>query len=136
MSVTKKEMRNTPKNFQDLVTRVKRTDTFDQEALRSQISDQISCLLTVQGMSKAELAKKLKTSRSYVTKILQGNANFTLDSLVQIARVLGCKYVPFFVPVNEWRQIESSSLSTTQVAASAAKAYEAHVSVKVKTEIK
>jgi transcriptional regulator with XRE-family HTH domain len=136
MSVTKKEMRMTPRNFQDLVHRIRKSEKYDQEVLRAQISDQISCLMSANGITKAELAKRLKTSRSYVTKILQGNANFTLDSLVQIARVLDCKYVPFFVPSSEWKQIESSNLSATQAATQAAKAYEGKVSLEVKTEIR
>lgn len=136
MSVTKKEMRTTPKNFQDLVGRIKREERFDQEALRAQISDQISCLMTAQGVSRAEMAKRLRTSRAYVTKILQGNANFTGDSLVQIARVLGCKYVPVFVPVNEWTQFEAVHIEATTRAVSniSAGSYKKSAALEVKTE--
>jgi transcriptional regulator with XRE-family HTH domain len=100
-------------NFQELSNQIIRSEVYDQEVLRSEISDQIDRLMAAQKMNNAELARKLKTSPAYVTKILRGNANFTLDSLVQIARALGCKYVPVFVPVNIWEQIEAIHLSAT-----------------------
>jgi plasmid maintenance system antidote protein VapI len=100
-------------NFQELANQFNRSETFDQEVLRGEISDQIDRLMTTQQMTKADLARKLKTSPAYVTKILRGNANFTLDSLVQIGRALGCKYVPIFVPMNIWKQIEAVHFSVT-----------------------
>jgi transcriptional regulator with XRE-family HTH domain len=98
-------------DFEELVAELKNSETYDKEVLRSEISDQISRLMDSQEISNAELARRLGKSRAYVTKILQGNANFTLDSLVQIARVLGCKYVPIFLPVNLWKKIEAIQLS-------------------------
>jgi transcriptional regulator with XRE-family HTH domain len=107
-----------PMNFEELVAELKGSEAYDKEVLRSEISDQISRLMDSEHISNAELARRLGKSRAYVTKILQGNANFTLDSLVQIARVLGCKYVPIFVPVNLWKKIEAIQLSA-QVSGSA-----------------
>jgi transcriptional regulator with XRE-family HTH domain len=100
-------------NFTELRSQITRSERYDQEVLRGEISDQIDRLMATQGMTKAELSRKLGTSPAYVTKILRGNANFTLDSLVQIGRALGCKYVPIFVPVNIWKQIEAIQLSAT-----------------------
>ena len=113
MSTKKIGARRMGKDFKELVSRIKDSERYDQEVLRSDISDQISYLMDAQDISKAELARRLRKSRAYVTKILQGNANFTLDTLVQIGRALGCKYVPLFVPVNMWKQIEAVHLSAT-----------------------
>jgi transcriptional regulator with XRE-family HTH domain len=44
-----------------------------------------------QGVSKVELARRLCKSRAYVTKALQGNTNFTMPSLIKIARALNRK---------------------------------------------
>ncbi len=41
------------------------------------------------GISRAELARRLGTSPAYVTKVLRGNVNFTLASLVKLARAVG-----------------------------------------------
>lgn len=40
------------------------------------------------GVTQAELARRLGTSRAYVTKMLRGNANFTIESMVKIAHAL------------------------------------------------
>lgn len=41
------------------------------------------------GISRAELARRLGTSPAYITKILGGNANFTLATMVKLATALG-----------------------------------------------
>lgn len=46
--------------------------------------------LEAEGISRAELARRIKASPAYVTKILRGNTNFTLESMVRIAQALGC----------------------------------------------
>ncbi len=42
-------------------------------------------------VSRAELARRLGTSKAYVTKVLGGNANFTLHSLAKLALAVGGK---------------------------------------------
>ena len=44
-----------------------------------------------QKVSRAELARRLQTSRAYVTKLLGGNANFTLQTMAKVAMALGGK---------------------------------------------
>ena len=41
-----------------------------------------------QQITRAELARRLGSSPAYVTKILRGDANFTLETMVKIARAL------------------------------------------------
>lgn len=40
------------------------------------------------GMSKAELARQLATSPAYITKILRGDSNLTIHSMVALARAV------------------------------------------------
>ncbi|MCE9615080.1 MAG: helix-turn-helix transcriptional regulator [Lentisphaerae bacterium] len=42
------------------------------------------------GVSRAELARRIGCSPAYVTKILGGRTNFTLESMVRIASAVGC----------------------------------------------
>lgn len=46
-------------------------------------------LMEEQKISRAELARRLGTSRAYVTKLLGGNANFTLQTMAKVAMALG-----------------------------------------------
>ncbi len=41
-----------------------------------------------QGISRAELARRLGTSQAYVTRVLRGNANFTLKTMSKLALAL------------------------------------------------
>jgi transcriptional regulator with XRE-family HTH domain len=42
-----------------------------------------------QGVTRSELARRIGVTPAYVTKILRGQANFTLDTMVRLARALG-----------------------------------------------
>ncbi|HSD47184.1 MAG TPA: helix-turn-helix transcriptional regulator [Pyrinomonadaceae bacterium] len=110
MSINK---RQPDMNFQDFVQTIKRSEAYDKEVARAEISDQISRLMALQKISRAQLASRLGKSRAYVTKILQGNANFTIDSLVQIGRALGCRYTPVLLPNTLWERVEAIKLSST-----------------------
>jgi transcriptional regulator with XRE-family HTH domain len=44
-------------------------------------------------MSRSELAAKIGVKPAYITKILRGDTNFTLDTMVKLASALDCKLV-------------------------------------------
>lgn len=50
--------------------------------------EEVCHLMDEKSVSRAELARRLGTSRAYVTKLLDGNANFTLATMVKVAMAL------------------------------------------------
>lgn len=50
--------------------------------------EDLSRLMEEQRVTRAELARRLGTSRAYITKMLGGNANFTLLTMVKLAMAL------------------------------------------------
>ena len=44
-----------------------------------------------QGVSRSQLAERLGTSRAYVTKLLDGQENMTLKTIVRVANALDLK---------------------------------------------
>jgi transcriptional regulator with XRE-family HTH domain len=48
-------------------------------------------LLEARNMSRAELARRLGTSRAYVTRVLRAEFNLTLESMVKIALALDAR---------------------------------------------
>ena len=50
--------------------------------------EDLARLMEEQGVNRAELARRMGTSRAYITKMLGGNANFTLLTMVKLAMVL------------------------------------------------
>jgi len=54
----------------------------------SEFTEDLSRLMKEQDVSRAELARRMGTSRAYITKLLGGNANFTLLTMVKLAMAL------------------------------------------------
>ena len=61
-----------------------------QAAMRRFVLD-INARMDAQNLSRAELAKKLKTSPAYVTKVMRGDVNFTLETMTRLALAVGGK---------------------------------------------
>jgi transcriptional regulator with XRE-family HTH domain len=54
-------------------------------------SEVLRALMTEQGVSKAELARRVGKSRAYVTQSLAGDRNMTLGTLASFADALGAE---------------------------------------------
>jgi transcriptional regulator with XRE-family HTH domain len=60
-------------------------------ALREGVANHVYKVMQAQGVSQAELARRLGKSRAHVCKILGGGANLTLDSLAALSAALNCR---------------------------------------------
>ena len=83
--------RTVRERFAGLLHRAESTDAYQIDRLKVEISERIYNAMKEQGVSNAELARRLGKSRAYVTKLLRGTTNFTLESLVRIGRALSCE---------------------------------------------
>jgi transcriptional regulator with XRE-family HTH domain len=61
----------------------------EQERLLLEATEAISRVMDAQGVSRAELARKLQRTPAFVTKLLQGDNNFTLRTLSDVFFELG-----------------------------------------------
>jgi len=68
------------------------------ERAKLDVVKQIVKTMEQEGVNKAELARRLGASRAYISQFLQGDVNFTIESIVRIAAALDsvveCKFVP------------------------------------------
>lgn len=69
--------------------RRKRDEDPQVEALTEALSHRVQSTLEQRGLPRRELARRLGVSPAYVTQLLGGRANFTLDTLVKLSRALG-----------------------------------------------
>ncbi len=63
------------------------------------------------GVSRSELARLIKATPAYISKILRGATNFSLDSMVKIANALHCDLKIHLQPSgakSQWRKVNSS----------------------------
>ena len=54
------------------------------------LMEQVVGFMDTQGLRNKDLAEKLGVSRSYVTRLLEGQPNLTVKSLAGLATALGC----------------------------------------------
>lgn len=71
---------------------------YELEGVLLDVTEQIARALIAQGMKRSELAERLGTSRAYVTKLLDGQENMTLKTLVRVANALEMKVDTRFIP--------------------------------------
>lgn len=74
------------------ITPTKMRQTKEKMQLAARIED----LMNSRGFKKGEFAKKLGKNPSEITKWFSGTHNFTMDTLVEIAEVLGNRISDFF----------------------------------------
>jgi len=64
---------------------------FQTEKVILDFTEQVVLFMEKQEMSRADLAKRLGVSKAFVTKLLNGNPNLTIKTMVNIAKTLGCE---------------------------------------------
>ncbi len=88
--------------FARMLSKSEKLGALQSERVKVEAAERIYLEMERQGINNAELARRLKKSRAYITKVLEGNENFTIETLCQIAKALGCRLEPpKFVPISE-----------------------------------
>jgi len=71
---------------------------YNHELAISAFTNAIARLMTDQGLSQSDLARRLGVSRARVSQLLQHKSSPTLRTMVQVANALGCDVVPNVAP--------------------------------------
>jgi transcriptional regulator with XRE-family HTH domain len=64
---------------------------FSVEELVLDLTERIVAVMKDSGINRTELAKRLGVSKAFITKLLNGNPNLTIRTMVSIAKSLGCE---------------------------------------------
>lgn len=75
-------------SFKDLFADLKKDDSFWTQKAIVEFSIELTRLMDKRGITKKEFAEKINSSQAYVTKVFRGNANFTIETMVKLARAL------------------------------------------------
>jgi len=75
-------------SFRTLYEEAKQEPAYWHELAVVDFTEEVIEVMDRHGVSRAELARRLGTSQAYVTKLLGGDANFTLMTLVKLAMAL------------------------------------------------
>ena len=62
-----------------------KTEEYWAEQIQNQIFRVVKSYMEVHNLNQSQLAEKLNVSKGYVSQILNGNANFSIKKLVELA---------------------------------------------------
>ncbi|MBI5688309.1 MAG: helix-turn-helix transcriptional regulator [Verrucomicrobia bacterium] len=81
-------MKKAMKTFADLFKEARQRLAYYVEGAILDFTEQVVARMSAANVSKSELAKKLGVEPSYVTKLLSGSNNYTLETMVKVATAL------------------------------------------------
>ena len=83
------------KEIQSFIDEIESSELYAVVSAKSDIAVLIHDQMETRGVSCSELSRRLGKSRAYVSKMLGGGTNMTIETLVGIARVLDCHFSEF-----------------------------------------
>ncbi len=81
----------TKSTYKQLVTKAKKNFDYDFEDAKIEFAIQLGQLLKRKNLTKADFASMLGVSAPMVTKILRGDTNLTIETMVRSVRTAGGK---------------------------------------------
>lgn len=75
-------------SFKKLIEEAKQHDSYWAGKTIQDFTEDLYRLMEERGVTKSELARLLDSSPAYITKVLRGDTNFTIDSMVRLVRAL------------------------------------------------
>ncbi len=75
-------------SFKKLLAKAKERDEYWVAKAISDFTDDLHRLMELRDVNKAELARRIESSPAYITKVMRGDTNFTVESMVRLARAL------------------------------------------------
>jgi transcriptional regulator with XRE-family HTH domain len=100
-----------PKTFPELFDEAERHEDYWVAGAILAFTEGLARVMEREGVSRAELARRLGATPAYVTKILRGNVNFTLATMVRLARALGAELQVQLTPGAQEHAPQRQSLS-------------------------
>lgn len=84
-------MNTTSFDFSQFFDRAKKQTSFWAEGLILEFTEKMVRRMEELSVSKSELARRINTSPAYITKLLRGTTNFTVETMTKVALALECE---------------------------------------------
>jgi len=88
-------------SFKKLFHKIREGLSYKQEKVKLDFTVQLQELMEKKGINKAQLARSVGKSGPYITKIMKGECNFTIESMVELADAIDGKLELHVVPREE-----------------------------------
>jgi len=80
-----------PESFAQLYEEAKKQDAYWVADAIYTFTEELHNLAEIGKVSRTELARRMEVSPAYITKIFRGDVNFTIDTMVRLARRVGAR---------------------------------------------
>jgi transcriptional regulator with XRE-family HTH domain len=77
------------KSFKELFNEAKERNSYWAASMILDFTEGLHKIMEANGITQSDLARRLRVSPAYITKVLRGNVNFTVDSMVRLVRAAG-----------------------------------------------
>lgn len=94
------------RSFKWLFEEAEKHPSFHKELAILEFTEELSRVMRDKGVSGTELGRRIGSSQAYVSRVLNGGANFTLGSMTKLAMALGMELKMHLAPVHAvtaWR---------------------------------
>jgi transcriptional regulator with XRE-family HTH domain len=89
------------KSFKELIDEAKGRDSYWTASMILDFTEGLHKIMEANGVTRSDLARRLRVSPAYITKVLRGNVNFTVDSMVRLVRAAGGEVSIHIAPRNK-----------------------------------
>lgn len=100
------------------VEEARRSHAYRAEGASIRFTEALVARMEACGLTRSALAEKIGSSPAYVTKILRGDTNFTVDTMTKIADALDCELSIDLQPAPKAKPQTSVSYRATRAARS------------------
>lgn len=81
----------TKRSFASLYAKLEASPSYRAEKLAVAFLAELNASMHEQGISNAELARRIGASAAYVTKVFRGPSNLSVETLAKLADAVGCQ---------------------------------------------
>jgi transcriptional regulator with XRE-family HTH domain len=89
------------KSSKELLDEAKERDSYWSASMILDFTEGLHKIMEANGVTRSDLARRLGVSPAYITKVLRGNVNFTVDSMVRLVRAAGGEVSIHIAPKNK-----------------------------------
>ena len=106
-------MSDTAKRFATIFEKARKRIEYFVEGAIIEFTESVVQRMEGLEISKTDLSERLRCKPSYITKVLQGGTNFTLESMVKIAVALDCELAVRLIPKScetKWSEVFTGNI--------------------------
>jgi transcriptional regulator with XRE-family HTH domain len=107
-----------PRSFKELFDEARRDPGFYKELAILEFTEELCRIMEEQKVSRTELGRRIGSSQAYVSRVLNGGANFTLASMTKLSSALGMELRMHLAPAQSmtvWRDVFAGERATREV---------------------